>query len=188
MALSIQIYTDLKKGDIQAFQIIFDAYSAGIFNLAFRILKNREQAEEIVQETFLKLWINRQQVDDAKELWSYIYVIAKRLCFNQLRVMKYDMMAQQELIKNMTILSEDSSNSLAEIHKILKESVELLPERQRQVWIMSREEGKSYNEIADELGISPNTVKNTIVQTLKKLRHTFKMADYLYFFIYLLFI
>ncbi|QBR13277.1 RNA polymerase sigma factor [Sphingobacterium sp. CZ-2] len=188
MTIQNQVYIDLRKGSIQAFQVVFDAYSANIYNLSFHILKNKEQAEEVVQETFLKVWMHREELDDAKDLWPYIYVIAKRICYNQLRSMKYDLLAQQELIKNMTVLAEDSAHQLSEINKILQESVDLLPERQKLVWIMSREEGKSHKEIADELGISPNTVKNTIVQTLKTLRHTFKKADYLYFFIFLFFL
>ncbi len=188
MTIENQIYMDLKKGDVHAFQVVFDAYSANIFNLSLQILKSKVQAEEVVQETFFKLWFHREELDDAKELWPYIYVIAKRICFNQLRSLKYNQLAQQELIKNMTLSVEDSVHQLTEISNILQESVNLLPARQKQVWIMSREEGKSHKEIADELGISPNTVKNTIVQSLKTLRHTFKEADYLYFILFLFFI
>lgn len=187
MAIENHIYMDLKKGDVHAFQVVFDAYSTNIFNLSFQILKSKEQAEEVVQETFFKLWLQREELDDTKELWPYIYVIAKRICFNQLRSLKYNHLAQQELIKNMTLAAEDSVHQLTEIRNILQESVNLLPARQKQVWIMSREEGKSHKEIADELGISPNTVKNTIVQTLKTLRHTIKEADYLYFLFFLFF-
>ncbi|MGV6943497.1 RNA polymerase sigma factor [Sphingobacterium kyonggiense] len=184
MKIDMQIFKNLKNGDINAFQQVFDGYGQSIFNTAFKILKSKEQAEEIVQETFLKTWLNRREIDETKDIWPFIYVIAKRLCFNQLRSMKYDMLAQQELLRNMNENVEDSKILLLDIQHLLDESVKALPGRQRQVWIMSREEGKSHKEIAEELGISPNTVKNCLVQTLKTLRHTFKQADYIYLLLF----
>ena len=78
--------------------------------------------------------------------------------------------------------------ALREMEQLLKDSVVKLPPRQQQVWIMSREEGKSHQEIAEELGISPNTVKNNIVQTLKTLRDVFRKADYLYLSLFFFFL
>lgn len=184
MEICSQVLQDLKNGDRSAFKLVFDAYSPGIFELSYRILKSRELAEEIVQDTFIKLWLSRGNIDTSKNLWSFIYVISKRLCFNKLRSAKYDLLLQQELVHHMAIAVEDSKTQINELEQLLKHSVGLLPARQREVWQLSREEGLSHKEIADQLGISPNTVKNSLVQTLKYLRQHFKKADYLYFILF----
>lgn len=188
MAIEKHVLINFQQGDIPAFQLIFHTYSPLIYSLAFKILKNREQSEEIVQETFLKAWIHRESLDESKDPWPFFYVIAKRLCFNELRSLKYDTLAQKEILLQMQSENAQSNLLMMDIQQLLKESVALLPSRQQQVWIMSREEGKSHKEIAEELGISPNTVKNCLVQSLKTLRNTFKRADYLYFFLFLLFL
>lgn len=188
MEVCNQIREDFKAGNRSACKTVFDAYSPGIFELAYRILKSRELAEEVVQDTFIKLWLSRETIDTSKNLWSLTYVIAKRLCFNKLRSAKYDLLLQQELIHRMTLATEDNKTQVNEMEKLLKDSVELLPARQREVWQLSREEGLSHKEIADQLGISPNTVKNSLVQSLKYLRQHFKKADYLYFFIFSFFL
>ncbi|MGV3704348.1 MAG: RNA polymerase sigma factor [Arcticibacter sp.] len=188
MEICNQVRQDLKSGDRTAFKTVFDAYSPGIFVLSFGILKNKELAEEIVQETFIKLWLLRDTIDTSRNLWSFIYVIAKRMCFNKLRSARYDLLLQQELLQHMSGVVEDTKIQVNELKQLLQHSVGLLPARQREVWQLSREEGLSHKEIADQLGISPNTVKNSLVQTLKYLRQHFKKADYLYFFIFSLFL
>ncbi len=188
MSMNKHMYLKLKEGDLDAFQFVFNAYSAGVYNLAFRILKNKESAEEIVQETFLKVWTYRVSICEDKDIWPFIYVMAKRLCYNQLRRIKYNEEAQNELLHQMSSLTESIHSNIIDIQQVLKESVDQLPLRQRQVWIMSREEGKSHREIADELGISQNTVKNSIVQTLKILRTAFREADLIYFIFFLFFL
>lgn len=188
MEICSQVREDLKCGDRSAFKIVFETYSPGIFELALRILKSRDMADEIVQDTFIKLWLSRESIDTGKNLWSLIYVIAKRLCFNKLRSAKYDLLLQQELIRNMDISAEDNETHVHELEQLLQDSVGCLPARQREVWQLSREEGLSHKEIAERLGISTNTVKNNLVQTLKYLRQHFKKADYLYFLIFLHFV
>lgn len=187
MELGSRVYQQLRKGDLQAFREVFDTYSDRIYSVAYRILKNKEQAEEIVQEVFLKVWQNREKLDESKEIWPFLFVVAKRLCFNELRSIRYNVLAQRELMNHMKTIADDHPMDIRDMERLLQNSVVQLPARQRQVWIMSREEGKSHKEIADELGISPNTVKNNMVQTLKTLRDVFAKADYLYFFVFLFF-
>lgn len=180
MHLDHKVYQRLREGDMEAFRQIFDAFSGRIYTVALRILKEEQMADEVVQDTFIKLWQSREDVDPTKDLWPFLFVMAKRICFNELRALRYDSKAQKELLRRMNHLQEDHRMALREMEQLLKDSVVKLPPRQQQVWIMSREEGKSHQEIAEELGISPNTVKNNIVQTLKTLRDVFRKADYLY--------
>lgn len=188
MDLGTRVYQQLRKGDLEAFREVFHAYSDRVYAVAFRIHKNKEQAEEVVQEVFLKLWQNRADIDDHRSLWPLLFVIAKRICFNQLRSMRYDTQAQKEWFYRMEAATDEHQHSLREMERLLRDSVFHLPPRQRQVWIMSREEGKSHKQIAQELGISPNTVKNNLVQTLKTLKTVFRNADYLYFILFFFFL
>src|SRR5690606_38589458 len=177
----------MKDGDEAAFKELYTAYSPGIFSLGYKVLKNREWAEEVVQETFLKLWIHREEVDTEKSLWPYLYVIGKRICFNKLRDLKYDQKAVKELYLNIVLAEEDNKVHYNELQSLLNGAVAQLSERQRLVWKMSREEGFTHQQIADELGLSTHTVKNHIVQILKFLRNGLKKSDYIYFWLFFYF-
>ncbi|NGF57141.1 RNA polymerase sigma-70 factor [Parapusillimonas sp. SGNA-6] len=171
----------LKCGDEAAFRELYIAYSPSIFSLGYKVLKNKEWAEEVVQETFLKLWIHREEVDTEKSIWPYLYVIGKRICFNKLRTLRYDQQAVKELYLNSVLMEEENKVSYNELNTLLRHSVEQMPERQRTIWKMSREEGFTHQQIADKLGLSAHTVKNHIVQALKFLRNGLEKSDYLYF-------
>ena len=90
MSMNKHMYLKLKEGDLDAFQFVFNAYSAGVYNLAFRILKIRKSAEKIVQETFLKVWTYRASLCEDKDIWPFIYVMAKAIMLQSIAGIKYN--------------------------------------------------------------------------------------------------
>lgn len=177
--ISCEIIIELKKGNQEAFKKVYKSYANSIFKTAKYILKNDSWAEEVVQETFLKLWLAKDNIDIHQPLLAYIYVIAKRLCFNKLRSIKTDKKAIEELSYHIEVYRLEDQFQTSEIKKLLKSAVEKLTTQQKLVWKLSREEGFTHKQIAEQLGISLNTVKNHLVQALKLLRADFCKAEYI---------
>lgn len=177
--VSAKTVSKLVNGDPNAFKVIYSTYSSDIFKISKCILKNDSWAEEIVQETFLKLWLTKETIEEGKTLWPFIYVTAKHLCFNKLRSIKQDQKAMAELFIAAETFKNEDAYSLTEIKSILNKSVCKFTSQQKKIWKLSREEGYSHKQIAEELNISNNTVKNHLVSALKALRLDFINADYL---------
>lgn len=175
------------RGNRTAFNTVYEVYASAVFDVAFKILRDRTLAEEVVQECFVKLWLKKENVDPAKELWYYLYVMCKRLCFSVLR----DERVAKEVSQNLRILSDvnDVEEKLhyMELQNMLEHHVEDLPEKQKIAFHLSREEGLSHQEIGYKMGISQNTVKNHISQALKSLRKKLMNIDYTIFLFFFLF-
>lgn len=173
------ILVQIKQGDKQAFRALYDAYAPFVFDLGFKLLKDTGLAEEMVQDCFVKIWAGREEIREDKEIWPLIYVVAKRLCFNQLR---HARVAKKYLVQIEDAAVNDVQDRLdvRELEISLQRSIDNLPEQQKKALTLSRMEGYSHQQIAAEMGISPNTVKNHITQALKNLKKTLLQADYPY--------
>lgn len=167
--ISIDVMMKFKDGDKTAFKTIYVRYSPSIYSVSTQLLKDGDLAEEMVQECFMKLWLSRSGIQVERDLWPYLYVMCKRLCFNVLR--------DKEIVKkSIEYFQEDLVNDVEHrvYHNELQHHLQLciaqLPLQQRTAWILSREEGFTHQEIAARMDISQNTVKNHIGQALKFLR------------------
>ncbi|MBE8721935.1 RNA polymerase sigma-70 factor [Sphingobacterium pedocola] len=180
IAGSTEILLQIKQGDKAAFRLLYDVYAPLVFDLAHKLLKDTAVAEEIVQDCFVKLWGNREQIRIDQNIWPLIYVSAKRLCYNQLR---HARVAKNYLkqVENIVVNDVQEKLDLRELEGQLEQSIAKLPKQQKTALQLSRMEGYSHQQIAHEMGISPNTVKNHITQGLKSLRKTLTQADYNYF-------
>jgi len=178
--------TDIRRligGDEHAFQKIYGVYSEPVYQLAYRFLKNPVWCEEIVQDVFLKLWLHREGLDEEGNTWLYLYVITKRLCLNWLREIRKSAIRFDELMNHMEQRYDQTEEALfaADMDRHAQQIIAALPRQQRLVFRLSRMEGLSHKEIAKELGLSPNTVKNHMVQALKTLKSAFHQSGYTYF-------
>ena len=164
----------LKNGDMLAFDQIYELYSHKLFSFVFRILKDEAEADDVVQEVFVKIWESRERLDDYKLLNSYIFTIAYNNSIDLIRKKINNTKYLEHLKISATINFTPSIVSQIEYNELNKEVEKLvsnLPERQKQVYLLHREEGLTYPEIAERLGISKNTVENHMVKALKYLRH-----------------
>lgn len=169
-------------GDEAAFRRVYDAHSERVYQLAFRFLKNTAWSEEIVQEVFLKLWLHREGLDQEGNTWLYLYVVTKRLCLNQLREIRKSTRLFDELMTHIEAAHNQLEETLfaADIDQQTQHIIALLPQQQRLIFKLSRMEGLSHKEIAKQLGLSPNTVKNHMVQALKTLKTALHQSGYTY--------
>lgn len=170
----------LKKGDESSFKKIYDQLSDFVYSIAIRFLKDESSSEEIVQDVFLRLWQNREKLNENGNLTAYLYIIAKRLCLNRLREARRSSESFEKLISKIDQISECTQEQIfyTELNHRLTQAISLLPERQKNVFQLSRMEDLSHKEIAHRLNISPNTVKNHIVEAIKALKKTLNDVDY----------
>lgn len=162
----------LRKGDVDAFDMVYHRYAGKLFAFALKYLKSREEAEELVQSVFLKVWENQATLKKETSFKSYLFTIAYNEICNLFRKRKY----LQNFIKSAISEKPETSTEIEsqiEFRFVLEQVDQIivqLPEKQRVVFLKSRQEGKSSKEIADELGLSKGTVDNYISESLKFIR------------------
>jgi len=167
----------MPDSNFNKFKEIFEKYQSDIFNFLNYKTGNIQVAEDILQETFIKLWENRENIKEDLSLKSYLYTIANNMALNYFRhkkiVIKYQVEQQQTEIDHFTD-SPDRIYEKKELQSQLMSAIEQLPEKTRIVFMLSRFNKLKYNEIAERLEISIKTVESHIGKALKLLRKNFK--------------
>jgi RNA polymerase sigma-70 factor (ECF subfamily) len=171
----------LIEGNEDVFTAVYEQYSEKVYRLAFRFLKDKALSEEVVQETFINVWLSREKLDPAGNMWLYLYVVAKRLSLNSLR----QACKSNNFVENLLNFMEEQNSTEEEVlardlEQFTDKIIEKLPRQQQLVFKLSRVEGLSHKEIAEQLHISPNTVKNHMVEALKTLRSQLRYSDIIY--------
>lgn len=163
----------LASGDEIAFRQLYDNYWQNIYQVAFMFTKSVDLAEDMVQDVFMKLWIKREELVKVENLRSYLFIIARNHIFNELRKRTTDVSFTNHLHEYFCETKETPEQKLLqrESEQIMDRIIEHLPQRQRIIYQLSREEGLSRNEIAGRLGIAPNTVRNHLARALEMIRH-----------------
>ena len=162
----------ISEGNELAFRRIFDLYNKRLFTFAEEMLKSAADAEEIVQDSFTKLWVNRENLGDIDNPGGYLYKIVRNNCIDLMRKVS----REQKLIDQVWSSISQSDNSLSEI-LLKKESLELiehalaqLPEQKQIVYRLSREKDFSHDEISARTGLSKSRVNNILVEVLKYIK------------------
>lgn len=163
----------IQKDDRVAFYNIYERYSKRLYGFVLRYIKQKEDAEEIVQEAFLKIWESRNKIDAYGSFESFLFTIVYNTTISLLRK-RINEKKYLEHVKSLQhpesspdLIDEIQFNELNErVHSLLNE----LTPRQQEIFQLSREHGLSHDEIAKKLGISVNTVKKHMVNTLAFLR------------------
>jgi RNA polymerase sigma-70 factor (ECF subfamily) len=168
----------IRAGDPAAFERLFLTYHASLCAFGYRYLGARDLAEEIVQEVFLFVWERRETWEVRSSVKSYLYTAVRNAALSYLRHERVVRHRQREAIALFETSSAgaDLEAAAAEIAAAVRRAVGRLPERCRLVFTLHREQGLTYAEIAQVLGISPRTVEVQMGRALKSLRRA--LADY----------
>lgn len=165
---------ELRNGSDSAFEKIFDIYSNRLFWFCLRYTKSRENAEEIVQDTFIKLWNNRTKIKHETTLKSLLYVMARNQMINAYRAQINSPIYEEYLnYCNRTDCSVDDSHHLIEYDDFcnkLNRALDKLPKTQQAVFKHCKLEQMSNKEVAERLSLSEQTVKNQLSLCLKSLK------------------
>lgn len=172
-----KLISELKKGSLKAFDTIYDKYAKRLFAYSLQYTKSEEDAEEIVQDVFVRLWNSRTFLRQEETLRSLLFIMAKHHLINAYRthvnsVTYEDYVDYQDSIAG----GEDSSHALEykEFVTILNKELHKLPITQQKVIRLSKFSQLNNREIAIELGLSEQTVKNQLSLGLKSLRNSLK--------------
>lgn len=147
---------------------------------ALRFLEDTDAVEDVVQETFAKLWEKRDTLDDITSIKSYLYTAVRNNCLMVLRSKKeFDDVEELQITDGN---SEEDRIARAELEAQLWQLIDELPEKRREIFLMAKRDGLSYKEIAEETGLTVKTVENHVTRALKSLRKK-NLGLYLYFFV-----
>ncbi|WP_159523685.1 RNA polymerase sigma-70 factor [Sunxiuqinia indica] len=160
----------LNKGDIDAFNKLFDLYSSKLYHFSLGYLKSREDSEELVQDIFCKLWDNRKLIKENHDFKAYLFTIAFNYIKKHFRSKAIINKYVNYTSGTQTSFMEDDVN-YPSLKNLVDDLVEKMPEKRRAVFIKSRFEGKSNSDISEELNISKSTVENHLNLALRFLRN-----------------
>lgn len=162
----------LIDGDEDAFCELYATYKNRLIYFAMRFLKSRGYAEDVFQDAFTLIWQGRRFINPDASFSSYLYTIVRNRILNQLR----DLANQEKMKEQILVQAVDYSNNTKEeilfndLRQMIQQAMQRLTPRQREIFEMSRERQMSHKEIAEALGISVNTVQESISISLRTLR------------------
>ena len=161
------------------FEMIYKQHFSMLVGFAYQYVEDSDNAEDIVQEVFSKLWNRAEQPDIRTTVKSYLFGAVRNACLNHLRHQKVKEAHEKESTYELTNI--DSFLEMDELQSKLEEALSRLPEKRRQIFELSRFEGKKYHEIAEELNISVKTVETQMSRALKVMREA--LSSYLIYLI-----
>lgn len=175
----------LKEGDESAFEEVFKAGYNRIVGFCQQFIGDKDQAQSLAQEAFVKLWFNLEKVETVNGIHSFLYTAAKTECLNYIRhkkvIGKYQdkqlQLKEGELNREILESFDFDQLELLDLEKMIIQSINELPEKCRLVFVLSRIEGKKNCEIATQLNITVKSVEANMTRALKTLR--LKLAEYL---------
>lgn len=162
----------LKQGDNDAFEEIYHLHSSKLYRNLLKLVKSEELAMDLLQDLYIKLWNNRSTIDVDKPIGAYLFSVAKNLAIDFFRRAARESNLQNHLIAVGTELYNHVDDAFfhKETAAILNKAIDALPPQQQKIFNLCKMEGRSYEEAASILGISPATVGNQLVKAVKSVR------------------
>lgn len=166
------LMSDIKAGNLKAFDQLYYRYSKRLLNFSLSVVKSKEEAENIVQEVFLTLWMNRGNISSDASVRYYLFTIAYNTAISALRRKAKDAKFLEQLkgLQELTSEPEGLENEYSDLQEKLSLILDELPARQREIFILHKVNGLKYQEIASKLNISVNTIENHMSRALKTIR------------------
>ena len=176
-----ELYLNIRDGGEHAFKALFQKYYSSLCHFAYHFLNDRETAEEIVQDMFVRIWEKRSDLNIETSVKHYLFRSVRNQCLNQIQHLKIRQQYSNR-IKESVHQEIDPDQYYLEVNLIerIEKSIESLPAKRQEIFRLSREQGMKYKEIADELNISIKTVEAQMGMALKHLRDDLKdFSNYL---------
>lgn len=180
---------DFQRGEVRAFETLIRRHQQGVYNFIFRFLGNREVAEEVFQDAFIKVHQAADRYVPNGKFTTWLYTIVRNLCVDNFRRKKIrealsldDRGSEDDRSLGDSIASDDIPpdvmSSAMEIEGILQMALKKLNDDQREVFLLREKEGFKFEEIAEMTGVSVNTVKSRMRYALEALRRVLKQSRY----------
>ena len=162
----------VKNGDQLAFTVIYDRYWRLIYAHILKMLRDEDEAKDVVEDIFSSIWINAASLPSQGSLGGFLYTMARNKVLNLLRHNKY----KDDYLSSLAVFQVENTNATVDqlderdLRAAIEREIEKLPPRMRAVFEMSRKQNMSNKEIAARLGTSDETVKKQIHNSLKAIR------------------
>ncbi len=169
------LLAQIAAGDEHAFRILFNTYSSKIYGYALKLTRSVDLGEEVVQDVFMKIWINRSTIHEIQNIEAYLITLTRNHTFNALKRAAIEVAAKARLIKKLEEAHHETEETVnfRESQMILNTAIDRLPPQQRLVYSLCHEQGLKYEEVAQRLKISRLTVKTHMQQALRTLKSHF---------------
>ena len=174
-----ELVIQLKLGSEKAFNLLFQNYHRRLFAFSYKLLFSTEDAEEVVQEVFYKIWKNKLFLNEEMCFSSFVFTVARNHVYNLLskRVSESAYKSYSTAFTPVQASNTEEAYNFEELKNIILQRVEKMPEKRKKVFLMSRFEGISNQEIAKQLNLSLSTVENHINKALKLLKQHLYIRD-----------
>lgn len=185
-----KLIADIVAGKREAFVDLFHSYWEPLFIYVMKVLKNEDDAEDVLQDVFTKIWEQRAQLGHIQSIRAYLFTMVRNgalrfIASNQQRHRFLDQLA--DFFGEMERKTSDDQLELRELRALIDGQVQLLPKRMREVFLLSRRDDLSHREIAEQLAISEKTVKKQVNYALKSIRaklRLYKLITIILFFLF----
>lgn len=155
-----ELLTQVAAGDEAAFRELVIRYSGLLYTYVYKHVESREVTEELVQDVFTQVWLTREALSEVRNFRTYLYVVSRNQALNAIKKMLRDHHKQQQYQQMELVHEPDEDRMNREMQlSVIEEAIEKLPAQQKRAWILSRRKKLTYQEVAQEMDISRETVK-----------------------------
>jgi RNA polymerase sigma-70 factor (ECF subfamily) len=167
-----EVIEQIKEGSKETFRLLFDQFGPKIYAFALSYLKNESDAEELLQDVFLKLWEVRSTLDSSKNLKSFLFKICINLIYDSIRRKNIEQVYIDYFGRNNPLSGDNTWHEVIynDMYDQLQQLIAAMPEQRRLIFRLSKEEGLSNEEIAVRLNLSRRTVENQLYRAISFLK------------------
>lgn len=177
-----ELLSQVRESDVKAFEHIYNIYSSRLYGSIFKIVKSASVTEELLQDTFQRIWEHRKTIDIDRSFKSYLFTIARNLVYDyfnkasrQKLVERYLQAKEENTLRGFRHQLEEKESEL-----LLERAVHQLPPQRKLVYTLCKIEGKSYEDVSKALGISVSTISDHIVKATKSIKAYYLSRALLY--------
>lgn len=157
------------EGDHAAFAMLFDTYHHDLGAFIFSIAKSKELAEEITLDVFLKIWMTREVLTEIKNFKAYLFTVSRNAAISAVRKMIKERTQHTEWTRDLSSILAEGTHEKEGYLSLVDEAINQLSPQRKKIYILSREKGLKYEEIASQLGLSKFTVRAHIQQAVESI-------------------
>jgi len=148
------------EGDPAAFRVLFLHWHQLLAGYLYRITESKELSEDLVQEVFMKIWMARESLSEVRNFKGFLWVVSRNHAYDILKKQLKEKLLQQTWLRERDIATgNDPEDPQQHLTSLLDQAIDHLPPRRKEVYLLSRHERLTYQEIAEKLGISRESVK-----------------------------
>lgn len=173
MDTNAELQIEIAAGNERAFKMFFEKHRVKLYNYLLSIVKSREIAEEIVIDVFMKMWMGRDWIAEIQNMDAFLHKVAYNKALDFLRIAARNTALQKLVRHEMESVKEKEADFKVleqECREIIGRAILQLSPRRRKIFTLSRVEGLSYDEIAQQLHLSRNTVRNSMAEAIRSIR------------------